>query len=51
MLTNIKTSDKEELVKFISDHVEDLQDQAIEIRRKGDTYSAELFRVDEPPPS
>jgi hypothetical protein len=48
MYTKIKTSEKEELVKFVLDHVDDLQNKAIEIRRRDNKISAELFSTNEP---
>jgi len=48
MYTEIKTSDKSEILKFVSDHAEDIQDKAIEIKGKGGLFVAQLFDINEP---
>ena len=48
--TEIRTADKQEIAKFVLDHADDLKDKAIEIRRKGEQLSAEMFSTDEPTP-
>ena len=48
MYTEIKTSDKAELLKFVSDHAEDTQDRTIEIKKQNGKFVAQLFDANEP---